>query len=64
MPAPEEYFRGMSPLCRRILEDMAQVRESYGEKWNALSYEEQCKILDQTIVDEVSQKCIFSKNMT
>jgi DNA relaxase NicK len=50
---PEDYFRGVSPMCRRLLEDMAAVRESMGQDWTALTYEQQCKILDQAIVDEV-----------
>ena len=50
----EEYFRGVSPMCRRLLDDMDSIRESWGQEWASLSYEQQCKILDQAIVDEVS----------
>lgn len=64
LPTPEEYFRGVSPLCRRILEDMARVQNEYGAKWEELSYEEQCKILDQTIVDEVSATSLCNNNVT
>ncbi|KAF2359234.1 protein of unknown function DUF4706 [Trinorchestia longiramus] len=51
---PEEYFRGVSPMCRRLLDDMATVRESMGQDWASLTYEQQCKILDQAIVDEAT----------
>ncbi|KAK3873624.1 hypothetical protein Pcinc_021373 [Petrolisthes cinctipes] len=51
---PEEYFRGVSPLCRRLLDDMKAVRESWGESWNNMSYQQQCRVLDQAIVDEAT----------
>ena len=53
LTSPEEYFRGVSPMCRRLLEDMATVRDSWGQDWSGLTYDQQCKILDQAIVDEV-----------
>lgn len=52
---PEEYFRGVSPLCRRLLDDMKAVRESWGENWHQLSYQQQCRVIDQAIVDEVTE---------
>uniref|UniRef100_A0A0P4VWL4 MBD domain-containing protein n=1 Tax=Scylla olivacea TaxID=85551 RepID=A0A0P4VWL4_SCYOL len=51
---PEEYFRGVSPLCRRLLDDMKAVRESWGENWHQLSYQQQCRVIDQAIVDEAT----------
>ncbi|KAK4308309.1 hypothetical protein Pmani_019990 [Petrolisthes manimaculis] len=51
---PEEYFRGVSPLCRRLLDDMKAVRESWGDSWNNMSYQQQCRVLDQAIVDEAT----------
>nr|XP_053653474.1 uncharacterized protein LOC128702988 [Cherax quadricarinatus]XP_053653475.1 uncharacterized protein LOC128702988 [Cherax quadricarinatus] len=51
---PEEYFRGVSPLCRRMLDDMTAVREAYGDRWNGLSYHQQCRVIDQAIVDEAT----------
>ena len=54
LSTPEDYFRGVSPLCRRLLEDLTSVREAWGQDWASLTYDQQCKILDQAIVDEVS----------
>ncbi|XP_042220845.1 proteoglycan 4-like isoform X1 [Homarus americanus] len=51
---PEEYFRGVSPLCRRMLDDMTAVREAYGDRWYGLSYQQQCRVIDQAIVDEAT----------
>ncbi|KAK7065269.1 hypothetical protein SK128_021572 [Halocaridina rubra] len=51
---PEEYFRGVSTLCRRMLDDMSAVKESFGEKWDQLSYTQQCRVIDQAIVDEAT----------
>ena len=50
----EDLFRGASPLCRRIIDDMDQVRSNYGPEWTSIPYADQCRILDQAIVDEVS----------
>lgn len=50
---PEEYFRGVSPLCRKMLDDMTAVREKWGDTWNELSYQQQCRVIDQAMVDEV-----------
>ncbi|XP_068222436.1 uncharacterized protein [Palaemon carinicauda] len=49
---PEEYFRGVSTLCRRMLDDMSAVKESFGDSWNELDYHQQCRVIDQAIVDE------------
>ncbi|XP_071539164.1 uncharacterized protein [Panulirus ornatus] len=51
---PEEYFRGVSPLCRRMLDDMTAVREAWGDGWHRLSYQQQCRVIDQAIVDEAT----------
>ncbi|XP_064081832.1 uncharacterized protein LOC135198193 [Macrobrachium nipponense] len=51
---PEEYFRGVSTLCRRMLDDMSAVKESFGDHWNQLSYHQQCRVIDQAIVDEAT----------
>ncbi|XP_076065042.1 uncharacterized protein LOC143039069 isoform X2 [Oratosquilla oratoria] len=51
---PEEYFSSVSPLCRRLLEDMRAVQEAWGDRWHGLTYEEQCQVLDQAIVDEAT----------
>ena len=50
----EDYYRAVSPLCRRLLDDMNTVKSSWGEEWHSLSYAQQCRVLDQAIVDEVS----------
>lgn len=54
---PEEYFRGVSPLCRRLLDDMKAVRDAWGDSWHQLSYQQQCRVIDQAIVDEVGGVC-------
>lgn len=51
---PEEYFRGVSPLCRKMLDDMTAVREKWGDTWNELSYQQQCRVIDQAMVDEAT----------
>ncbi|XP_045617793.2 uncharacterized protein [Procambarus clarkii] len=51
---PEDFFRGVSPLCRRMLDDMTAVREAYGDRWHRFSYQQQCRVLDQAIVDEAT----------
>jgi len=62
-PQPEDYFRDVSFLNRRLLDDMSSVQKSWGDQWHQLSYQQQCKILDQSIVDEETVRRYDSRVM-
>ncbi|CAL4094586.1 unnamed protein product [Meganyctiphanes norvegica] len=63
MSQPEDYFRDMSSMNRRILDDMSSVQKSWGDQWHQLSYQQQCKVLDQAIVDEETVRRYDSRAM-
>lgn len=46
----EEYFHTLSPLAKRIVEEICHTREAYEALWDGLSVPEQKQILDEAII--------------
>ncbi|CAB3368847.1 Hypothetical predicted protein [Cloeon dipterum] len=46
----EDYFHTLSPLAKRIVEEICHTREAYEALWDGLSVPEQRQILDEAII--------------
>ncbi|KAL1123384.1 hypothetical protein AAG570_002466 [Ranatra chinensis] len=47
----EEYLRSVSPLARRISEDLVAAREAYQDLWHTLDTTEKNQVLDEALID-------------
>ncbi|XP_063219363.1 uncharacterized protein C1orf198 homolog [Bacillus rossius redtenbacheri] len=46
----KNYFGSLNPIAEKISVDIAATKDAYEDLWNTLSYKEQNKIIDETII--------------
>ena len=47
-----DYFSGLNPLAKRILQEQDVIRKSHGEAWGKLSREEQDDLFDEHFIGQ------------